>query len=177
MTTRPGLDAFLRGIFMRFKGPVEAPITADRATTNPIEYEGFALADHPSDVITFAVDGLGTVDVYNCANLMSYKIEAVTQTVEVVFVLLEHPYRLALTFHDVRHISSTPDPGPLSELRNLEFVRFVFGEEYLSPGAGTVEFATNLTDYRFISPRVSARLSPMILPDPVPHHAPGDDLV
>lgn len=106
-------------------------------TTNPIEYEGFALADHPSDVITFAVDGLGTVDVYNCANFVSYKSEAVTQTVEVVLVLLEHPYRLALTFHDVRHISSATDPGPLSEPRDLEFVRFVFGKSTSLPALGT----------------------------------------
>ncbi len=76
-----------------------------------------------------------------------------------------------------QHVSSAPDPGPLSDLRNLDFARFVLGELYLTPGVGNVEFATNLTDYRFISPRVSARLLPMILPDPVPHHAPGDDLV
>ncbi len=148
MTTRPGLGALLRGVFARWKSRGEESIPAEVDTTNPIEYEGFALAEHPSDVITFTVDGLGMVDVHNCANLVSYRIEAVTQTIEVVFALLEHPYRLALTFHDLRHISSTPDPDSLSELRNLEFVRFVFGEECLSPGAGNVEFATNLLPQR-----------------------------
>lgn len=75
-----------------------------------------------------------------------------------------------------QHVSSAPDPGPLSDLRNLDFARFVLGELYLTPGVGNVEFATNLSDYRFSLPRATAHLAPTGKPEPDSDLATGDEL-
>lgn len=128
-----------------------------------MRFIGIKLISNPSDLIRMEIEGLGVVDLYNEAHLIEYAWSFVEAVFRVSFQICKSETVVDLIFTGITTVETIHDPGPLDSPRNIEFVRFVFGEEFLfseldSERQRNVEFATNLVDYRFSADSVQAAI-------------------
>lgn len=132
-----------------------------RTESRRMKFIGVKPISDPSDLIRLEISGLGVLDLYNEAQLIEYAWLFGEAKFKVSFQLCESAVVVDLVFSGITFVETIRDPGPIDNPRNVEFIRFVFGEEFLSSELSpseqrNVEFATNLVDYRFWAECVEA---------------------
>lgn len=119
-----------------------------------MEFIGIRPISHPSDLIRMEIEGFGVIDLYNEARLIEYAWSIDTAKFRVSFQLCGTTTVIDLIFTSISTVETIHDLGPIDSPSSIEFIRFVFGVDFLnseldSAKARNVEFATNLVDYRF----------------------------